>query len=112
MSDFTLSRRPANYMGGINFIPIVIGDLTISIQASENHYCHPKINSNCSDIYEKFEVALLLNKEWFHPESDSRFKNCDWTKHWSEYDDVAGYVPREDVAQMLEDLKRAFEQQP
>lgn len=100
--DFVLERTSPTF-----FKQIEIADLKVSIQASAFHYCSPRKDMPSSDDYESFEVALLLNDKWFHPERDERFANCEWASYW-ENDDVAGGVPRNMVAQMLNDIRAAF----
>ena len=103
MSDFVLSRVPGS---ATHFQQLYIGDLRVSIQASEFHYCSPRQNLASSDQYQEFEVALFFSKgDWFHPEKDPRFCKSPWAKNWSEYDDVAPNVSRQDVADMLRDLR-------
>lgn len=103
--DFVLQRNPErNNM----FLPIEVGPIKASIQASRTHYCSPRETLPSSDDYQSFEVALFLNDEWFHPEQDNRFANCSWASYWSSSDDVAGRVPREEISQMLIDLGSAF----
>jgi len=103
--QFNLSRSPGSYN---HFLPLEIGDLTVSIQASSMHYCSPQMNFSSSDHYSEFEVAIFHGDDWFHPERDPRFADTSWAKYWSESDNVAGFVPREEVAQMIYDLNIAF----
>jgi hypothetical protein len=103
---FTLERVPGSET---HFMPIDIGNgMKASIQASHYHYCSPRMNLHSSDEYETFEVALLYNDKWFHPEKDERFSNCTWAEYWNEYDDVAAGVPREEIVQMISDLRLAY----
>lgn len=103
--DFVLERVPGRET---HFHPIILGDLKVSIQAGSFHYCSPRVDMPTSDHYESFEVALILRDDWYHPERDDRFANTTWASYWSEYDDVAGHVPRSEVSQMLIDLRQAF----
>lgn len=100
---FTLVR-----VSGSHFSPIIMGDMTVSIQASAYHYCIPRVTLSSSDEYEAFEVALLWKDDWFHPEADARFSNCAWARYWSSSDDVAACVSRADIELMLEDLRKVF----
>lgn len=106
MSEFKLVRVPGNpgRFYGVKFG----GGMVASIQASEFHYSSPRDTLASSDDYESFEVALLINGEWFHPETDERFQHTDWAKNWSECDDVAGWVIRPHIEQMLEHLRTVF----
>ena len=104
--SFVLSRNPNS---GAHFLPIHIGEMKASIQASENHYCSPRETFVSSDEYDEFEVALIFDEDWFHPEKDERFANATWAKYWSESDDVAARVPRSEIVKMLKDLQVAFQ---
>lgn len=77
-----------------------------SIQAGEGNYSTPKKNYTSSDQYETFEVALFLFGEFYHPHYNENFINKSWAKHWSEYDEIGAYVPREEVKAMLSDLRK------
>jgi len=104
--SFTLVRARDN---AIYFEQIDIGGgMVASIQASHFHYCTPREDRLSSDEYTHFEVALLLNGRFFHPDRDTRFSHCEWASYWNEYDDVAAQVPRESIEQMLIDLGAAF----
>lgn len=103
--DFVLERHPEreDY-----FLPIYIGEMKVSIQASKSSYCYPQETFASSDDYSAFEVALIFKDDWFHPERDKRFAHCSWSSYWSEYDDVAARVPRAEIVQMLTNLRAAF----
>ena len=103
--SFILERVPGSVT---HFQQIEFGDMKLSIQASEFHYCSPRQTFASSDEYESFEVALILKDDWFHPEKDQRFANATWAGYWSECDDVAARVPREEIAKMISDLRQAF----
>ena len=103
--SFILERVPGSVT---HFQQIEFGDMKLSIQASQFHYCSPRLTLASSDEYESFEVALILQDEWFHPEKDSRFANTTWAGYWSEYDDVAVGVPRDEIAKMISDLRAAY----
>jgi hypothetical protein len=108
--DFVLSRKTGSDMYGFCplFQSLVIGNLRVSIQASRTHFSSPQADFSNSDLYSEFEVALLTLRDgkWFHPEKDKRFAQTEWAKYyWKDYDDVAAYVPRHLVAQMITDLR-------
>lgn len=105
MSDFVLERMSGD---GTHFRHIEFGDMHLSIQASQFHYCSPRLTLASSDQYQSFEVALILKGDWFHPEKDERFANTTWAEYWSKYDDVASHVPRGEVAKMISDLGKVF----
>lgn len=99
MSNFILERN-----GECHFKPLHFGGFTLSIQASAYHYCSPRRTFNSSDEYNSFEVAIMRSnndEDWFHPEQDEMMKDFSWAKYWSEYDNVAANVPREEVSKMV-----------
>ena len=103
---FTLTRVPGS---AIHFEQLNIGNgMVASIQASHFHYSNPRCDNLSSDEYTHFEVALLMNVRWFHPDRDTRFMDCEWASYWNEYDDVAAQVPRQSIEQMLSSLGEAF----
>lgn len=102
-NDFNLFRSAPNI-----FEPINLGDIRVSIQASPWHYCSPRAQFSSCRMYDSFEVALIVDDEFFHPEKDERFANSTWAKFWAAHDDVAPNVPRSEVANMLKDLKATF----
>lgn len=83
-----------------------LGDLRVSIQASEIHYCTPKINSPNFDDYQEFEVALMKNKDFIDPKQ-TKHAHKSWAKYWNG-DEVAGYMPKQEVIKMLQDLQYMF----
>lgn len=98
-------------MGHVFFEPIKIGGMTISIQASVFHYCSPRRSTSLltneileAKDYTSFEVALMQDGGFVNPNDDERLSKHYWAKYWGS-DDVAGYVPRADVENMLADIE-------
>lgn len=101
--SFTLVRHSNSKS---HFQHFEIGEFTVSVQASENHYCAPRFTFSSSDNYDSFEVAVWTrNTTWFRPMSDPRFASAAWARYWDTDGDVAMYVPRKEVEAMLEDLR-------
>lgn len=98
----------------VMFEKLNIGDITISIQASEFHYCEPRrsTSSLTNEIleakdYTSFEVALMNDDGFVNPHEDERLSKRSWAKYWGS-DDVAGYVPRADVENLIADIEASF----
>lgn len=103
-----------NRISETKFAPVAIGDILVSIQASEAHYSEPCENHPSSDDYETFEVAIKDAKtnELIHPRFDPRFKDASWIGLFrgSSYDKVAAYVPRKEVFNLLKDLFLSYQE--
>jgi hypothetical protein len=80
------------------------GDVTLSIQASRDHYCTPRIDDLPLDNYEEAEIALLLNGQLIHPRRigimgfDELFEKGT--------NPVAGYVSWDDVNKLRDALRK------
>ncbi len=101
-------------MGHVFFELIKIGDITISIQASVHHYCLPRKSKNIvtneileAKDYSAFEIELSKNGEVINPNDDPCFAQGSWAKYWGS-DDAAGYVPRQDVENMIADIEASY----
>lgn len=93
----------------IYFKPIQVGGgISVSIQASQYHYCSPRLTLPNADLYQHFEVALLLNGYWLHPATHPKLKTLSWTQYWHDDADIANEIPRSVVMQMLQDLSVKF----
>jgi hypothetical protein len=66
--------------------------ITISVQASENHYCYPKENLNSKNDYSSFEVAVF--------DIDNEFVTKDYIKDAD--DDVFGWAKRYDIENLMD----------
>lgn len=80
------------------FKGIDIGRFTISIQASQNHYCTPRHTLNDIYKYEDMEIAIFEKDKWIQPHTDIRFKNFNRLDELLDrYEEgniaVGGYVP-------------------
>ena len=93
---------PANHR---MFKWIEAGDYRMSIQASEYHYCEPRLTLEDLSNYEEMELALFKNGEWVQPREDEKIKSF---PRYAELEEryekgnvaVAGYVP----VDLLQDL--------
>ena len=105
MEDFQLKRTES----GRHFEHIDIGcGMHVSIQAGEGAYSTPRITHPSSDEYSEFEVALMLFDQFYHPHINPDFAERSWASYWSQYDEVASYMPRAEVGLMLSDLRRLW----
>ena len=104
--DFQLRRVPTSPR---HFEHYPIGNgMVMSIQASEDSYCSPKITVSSSDEYTEFEVALFFLGKWYHPHTNDKLCDRPWAAYWPKSDDVGSYVPREEVVNMINDLREYF----
>ena len=80
--------------------------MVLSIQAGKRNYSEPRLDGLSPYDYESFEVAIW-NKDgdWLNPFMESDMKNKPWSSHWSEYDNVAGWVPADVVQEIYDDLR-------
>lgn len=112
-----LKRRPIpnkTLPSVVMFEKLEIGGITISIQASEFHYCEPRKSTSLltNEIlevkhYTSFEVALMQDGDFVNPSNDERLSKHSWAKYWGS-NDVARYVPRADVENMIADIEASF----
>ena len=87
------------------------GDFYLSIQGGTMQYCRPRTYlPNLSD-YSELEIAFLFkDQRLFNPLHDKRFKNLpDINEYFSEYDEVAGYVPKGVIKRMFNYLRNKFD---
>lgn len=106
-SSMGLKSEPFRLFKGID-----IGNFTVSIQASSNHYCTPRHTLKNLNEYEDMEIAIFEKDKWIQPHTDLRFKNfnrLDELLNTYEAGDVAvgGYVPInliQDLCDYLENI--------
>jgi len=92
--------------GGWQFHPLVVGKFTLSIQASNSHYCTPRQELLNAGDYSAFEVAIFEGDSWINPTNDERFESLesDLKGRWdSSEHSVGAYIPAE-LVQRLYDL--------
>lgn len=92
-----------------DFERLKAGAFRVSIQASRTHYSTPRETLPSADHYSAFEVAIFdADDNWVSPRKDRRLRDKPWAELFEDADvAVAGYVPRETIAQILEDLANA-----
>lgn len=90
-----------------HFAPVQIGPFEVSIQAGAGMYSSPRVTLSSSEGYTAFEVAIFDTEGWVQPRTDPRFAGRAWVHHFEEEGScpVAGYVPREEVEQIIADLR-------
>ena len=102
--DFMLERDNTIY-----FKPIEVGEgISVSIQASQYHYCSPRLTYSNSDLYQHFEVALLVDGAWLNPSNHPKLKTLSWAKYWDGGSAIVNDMPRDIVTQILQDLSAKF----
>jgi hypothetical protein len=57
-----------------HFNGITAGEYTLSIQASEYHYCEPRETLEDLSQYTEMEIAIFKNGEWVQPREDEKIK--------------------------------------
>ena len=98
--------------------PVVIGNVKLSVQASSDHYCTPRVDGLDLDQYERVEVAILQDGKMTTPckLALSRAVDIDMPE-WNEitridslFEDgnspVAGYVPIQDVQKLRDFIQK------
>lgn len=104
----TLQRSSHVFGSAYTFKPVRVGPYEVSIQASEEHYCLPRENYESADSYVAFEVAIFRDDRFFIPLDDARFKGREWAHKWSANVEVGAHVSREEVAQLIADLRETL----
>lgn len=90
-------------------LPLRAG-MGLSIQAGKRSYSEPRVDGLSPYEYESFEVAIFNNShDWLNPFMEDDMKLKPWSNFWSEYEDIAGWVPAEVVQQIYDDLREPDE---
>lgn len=89
---------------GCHFETLEVNGFQMSIQASDFHYCNPRIDLKHLDNYDTVEVAVFKNNEWFDVESIKGMPQI--FEPWYEGGTtVAGYVTMSDLDRIYTALK-------
>jgi len=86
--------------------------MTMSIRAGKRHYSDPRVDGLSPFDYETFEVGIWSGEPfnaWLNPFMEPDMKGKKWSVHWTEHDDVAGWVPTKVVQQIYDDLRESDE---
>ena len=84
--------------------------MSISIQTGKRNYSEPRLDGLSPYDYESFEVGIFSKDgSCLNPFMESDMKLKSWSTHWSEYEDVAGWVPPEVVQEIYDDLRESDE---
>lgn len=94
MNQFNDLKFKPNTLGGFGAHHTFENGVTISVQASEFHYCTPKENLPSHDLYSSFEVALWDDNGWL---TRNYFPNIN--------DNVLSRQGREDIDELINQLK-------
>ncbi len=80
--------------------------MVLSIQAGKRNYSEPRLDGLSPYDYESFEVGIWNDHNaWINPFMEPAMKLKEWSSHWSEYEDVAGWVPADVVQEIYDDLR-------
>ena len=86
------------------------GGMILSIQTGKRNYSEPRLDGLSPYDYESFEVGIFSKDgSWLNPFMEPDKKNKSWSSHWSEYEDVAGWVPADVVQEIYDDLREPDE---
>tara|TARA_R110002060_G_scaffold53867_1_gene64528 strand:+ start:313 stop:627 length:315 start_codon:yes stop_codon:yes gene_type:complete len=84
--------------------------MILSIQSGKRNYSEPRLDGLSPYFYESFEVGIFSKDgSCLNPFMESDMKLKSWSTHWSEYEDVAGWVPPEVVQEIYDDLREPDE---
>lgn len=95
MNQFNDLEFEPNTLGGFGACHTFENGVTISVQASKNHYCTPRENLPSHDLYSSFEVALWDDNGWL---TRNYFPNID--------NDVLSMQGREDIDELINQLNQ------
>lgn len=89
---------------------ITIGNLKVSVQASEYHYCAPRVSGLLWDEYTSYEVAVFLadseSKIFLRP---YQFGLPQYEEYFTEYDaGIAPCMPKDVVKSFLRDIAWSY----
>ncbi len=86
------------------------GGMILSIQTGKRNYSEPRLDGLSPYDYESFEVGIFSKDgSWLNPFMESGMRHKEWSTHWSEYEDVAGWVPADVVQEIYDDLREPDE---
>jgi len=84
--------------------------MILSIQTGKRNYSEPRLDGLSPYDYESFEVGIFSKDgAWLNPFMEPGMKHKEWSSHWSEYDNVAGWVPPDVVQEIYDDLRESDE---
>lgn len=84
--------------------------MVLSIQTGKRSYSEPREDGLSPYDYESFEVGIWnMDHAWINPFMEPGMKHKEWSSLWSEYEDVAGWVPPQVVQQIYDDLRDPVE---
>ena len=103
------------------FLPLQIGPLLVSIQASKEHSCRPMVTLDDPMLYKSFEVAMIEivgdAEVPVNPLHDKRFQKFGWAQRWEHCRFGLGpeagiFMPADEVQQMCDDLSKRTRRSP
>jgi hypothetical protein len=84
------------------------GPVSLSVQASRRHYCHPRVDYDDISQYMSVEVALFDKDGAFIAPRDIGLKRLRINRYFTDDQGPAGWVPLKDVDSLRRALERKF----
>lgn len=114
MKERTTETEVPRFDGGtlihrmIGHLDLDFPDYKLSVQASEYHYCHPRLTVDLED-YQSFEIAMINIKTGDFLDICFEYPNFPYCEELSECHDgtVYGNVPIEIVAELYDYTKKS-----
>ena len=79
----------------------------VSLQASEGHYCSPRLSDWPFGWYDEIEVAIIHKGALINPRRVEGLSHYDWVNFFEDWDaSVAGYVPKDIWLQIVTAVER------
>lgn len=91
-----------------HFNHIKVGNVNLSIQGSQGHYCSPRETINPKE-YMSMEMAVIVDGEWVNLENDHLFDDFDKVEDFKIYEGgtegLYGFIPVELIEDLYQYLK-------
>ena len=81
-------------MGGVGASHTFENGLTISVQASKNHYCSPREDLDSEDKYSSFEVAII--------DKENNFVTAEFIL--DALDSIIGWQSEEEINEIIKEI--------
>jgi hypothetical protein len=81
-------------MGGVGASHTFDNGLTLSVQASESHYCSPREDLDSEDKYSSFEVAII--------DKENNFVTAEFIL--DALDSVIGWQSKEEINEIIKEI--------
>ena len=94
MKTFKDLKFKNNKMGGVGASHTFENGLTISVQASKNHYCSPREDLDSEDKYSSFEVAII--------DKENNFVTAEFIL--DALDSIIGWQSEEEINEIIKEI--------